>query len=353
MEIRVNNGTLHQWDTGRTVQITVDEGDKLEQVAFSCPRAAGPVIVNPDDKGVADIPDGLLRHAGMLTVNAMLTTADRKRMTRSKDFPVVVAVRPDNYAGGSGGGSASKYKQPEWGADTAIVDILPETELTVMEEVGAALVMQEVTLTEGNVYTVNFNGTEYNCTAVYGDNLTGVSLGNVGAMMEGMPATDDPFIFMAIPEENRENFAGACAMAVPLDGSASFTLSIKGESGEIHKIPAEYAEHAPVEPFIIAATGTHPNINSGYKIDKTWNEIEQAIVSGRMVYFHYSLDMYTIANFDPDSKRVRFIRVDDNNTNETTLGIITFEVTDRGSSYGTVAIRTAYVLVSNPGNPAT
>lgn len=34
---------------------------------------------------------------------------------------------------GKGGGSASKYKQPEWGAETGIVDILPETAISVGE----------------------------------------------------------------------------------------------------------------------------------------------------------------------------------------------------------------------------
>lgn len=246
----------------------------------------------------------------------------------------------------------SQYKQPEWGAETAIVDILPETELTILEEVGAAMVMQEVTLTEGNVYTVKFNGTEYACTAI-SNGSENLLLGNAGAVDETFPVTDEPFIFMTIPEEQRDQYMGACAIAMPLDGSTSFTLSIRGESGEIHKIPAEYAEHAPVEPLIITVTEMHSGVNSGYKIDRTWNEIEQAIVSGRMVYFSYAREMYSIANFEPDNKRVWFFRFDQNNTSEKTLGITTFEVTDRGSIIGMAAIRTEYVLVSNPGNPAT
>lgn len=181
---------------------------------------------------------------------------------------------------GKGGGSASKYKQPDWGAETAIVDLLPETELTVMEEVGAALLMQEVTLTEGNVYTVNFNGTEYDCTAVHGDNMSGVALGNVGAMLEGMPVTDDPFIFMAISEEDRENFAGACAMVVPLDGSTTFTLSIKGEKAEIHTIPAEYIQK--VEPLYVQANGSTSTVSC--------KKIVECIKAGIPVFFLTGVD---------------------------------------------------------------
>lgn len=247
----------------------------------------------------------------------------------------------------------SKYKQPEWGAETlGLVEILPETELTVMEEVGAAMVMQEVTLTEGNVYTVNYNGTEYACTAI-SNGSTNLLLGNTGAIDETFPVTDEPFIFMTIPEEQRDQYMGACAIAVPLDGSITFTLSIKEKNEEIHKIPAEYAEHAPVEPLIITVTGMQVGVNSGYKIDRTWKEIEQAVVAGRMVYFSYATEMYAIANFDPNNKRVWFIRIEINNTSESTLGIATFEVTDRGGIIGMAAIRTVYVLVSNPGNPAT
>lgn len=142
-------------------------------------------------------------------------------------------------AGKGGGGSASKYKQPEWGADTTIVDILPETELTILEEVGASLIMQEVPLTAGNVYTVNFNGTEYACATI-SNGSENLLLGNAGAIDETFPVTDEPFIFMTIPEEQRDQYMGACAVAVPLDGSETFTFAIKGDGTAYKRIPSEY-----------------------------------------------------------------------------------------------------------------
>lgn len=214
---------------------------------------------------------------------------------------------------GKGGGSASKYKQPEWGADTAIVDILPETELTILEEVGAAMVMQEVTLTEGNVYTVKFNGTEYACTAI-SNSSTGLLLGNAGAIDETFPVTSEPFIFMAIPEEQREQYMGAYAIVVPLDGSTSFTLSIKNTTGEIHKIPAEYTELSPLIVNLIVEGTTG-------KMDVAFADIMKAIRAGKNVYVNNGTFMYplnyirddeiTFGGFyhDDTDTRVRFYRL--------------------------------------------
>lgn len=199
---------------------------------------------------------------------------------------------------GKGGGSASKYKQPDWGAEMlGLVELLPNTELTVMEEVGAALLMQEVNLTEGNVYTVNFNGTEYNCTAVYQEGMTGVSLGNVGAMLEGMPVTDDPFIFVAISEEFREEIAGACAMAVPLDGSTTFTLSIKEKNEEIHKIPVKYVERVPFEPLVVNVSQIN---GTNSVLTHSFAEIYDAIESGRTVFVEFNEYRYLLASCLPN-----------------------------------------------------
>lgn len=179
-------------------------------------------------------------------------------------------------AGKGSGGSASKYKQPDWGSETSIAEILPETELTADPDAGAALLMQEVTLVEGNVYTVKFNGTEYKCTAVYQELMTGVALGNVGAMIEGMPVTDDPFIFVTINEGDRVDFAGACAMVVPLDGSETFTLSIKGEVETVYEIPAKYTASKNAL-MVTTSNGEHASVNA--------LRIKEAVEAGTLVYF--------------------------------------------------------------------
>ena len=146
------------------------------------------------------------------------------------------------------GGSTSKYAQPEWGAEIGLVDILPETEFTVDEAMGVALGMQEVALTVGDVYTVTYNGTDYACTAYFKDGMPGAALGNLAALEEGAPATDDPFIIVAIDEEYRENYDGKCLLVVPLDGSTTFTLAIKIEGEIIHTIPFKYLATADGQP---------------------------------------------------------------------------------------------------------
>lgn len=57
---------------------------------------------------MADIPDELLRHSGMLWVTAIVEDARGKTQTHSRCVCTECAVRPDDYSagGGSGGGSA-------------------------------------------------------------------------------------------------------------------------------------------------------------------------------------------------------------------------------------------------------
>ena len=229
---------------------------------------------------------------------------------------------------GGGGGNTSKYKQPDWGVESGTVDILAETELTVMEDVGVALVMTEVNLTAGYIYTVNFNGADYDCTAFYQDGMVGIALGNAGAVQEGLPVTDDPFFLMTVNEENRENFAGACAMASALDGSVSFTLSIKGT--EIHAIPAKYVEHAPVAPLVIKVTGYTIDLgfdtDGGMTIDATFDEIHEAVSAGRTVFVQYGDRKYSLLSID--ESRIVFGSYDTAASTASTFVFVSFVVTE-------------------------
>lgn len=103
MQIEIINGTLHQWDTGRQVQVTLDEGTTLREVRFSHHRSPSPVRVAPEAGNVADIPDELLRHSGMLWVTAIVVDAYGKPQTHSRCVCTECAVRPDDYNAGGGG----------------------------------------------------------------------------------------------------------------------------------------------------------------------------------------------------------------------------------------------------------
>ena len=181
-------------------------------------------------------------------------------------------------AGKGSGGSASKYKQPDWGAETAIVDILPEAEYTATAETeGAAPVMQLVPLVAEQVYTVTYNGVEYNCTAMPIEEdgvVTSFALGNMA--IEGGEDTGEPFLCVFAARDEAASEMGLYGIILPLDGSTTFTLSIKGAGEIIHPIPAEYTENESVL-----------RVNLGYNYssaDKTYDEIMAAINAGKFVY---------------------------------------------------------------------
>lgn len=292
MEIKIINGALHQWDTTRAVQVTPDDGYTLQQVLFSCPRMASPIIVTPDADGRAVIPDGLLRHAGVLTVNAMLTTPDRKRLARSKDFPVEAAVMPEGYTGGvpsgsgggSGGGSTSKYAQPDWGVD-ANGEILPELRLDVNPDEGTAMITAPFAapIVDGEVYTVGYNGTEYQCTAVFFPDINGYLLGNGAPMGYDTHNADAPFLLMVLSPEIAAQ-TGMYAGVIPLDGSASCTLYVKGEV--THKIPEEYIEGGGVYYFGVDDDGA---------TTKTFDEILAALRNGKQVCANYGANIIPVS----------------------------------------------------------
>lgn len=165
----------------------------------------------------------------------------------------------------------SKYQQPEWGSETAIVELLPETELSIMSaDEPMAVVQQKVTLVAGCVYTVNYSGADYECTAIEGDGAW--ALGNAAA--DGGEDTGEPF-FLAFYSDTAAAETGFYGLAIPLDGSTSFTLSIKGESEVVHAIPEKYLQNSTVMCVNLADDST---------ADKTYDEIKEAVNAGMHVY---------------------------------------------------------------------
>lgn len=192
--------------------------------------------------------------------------------------------------GGMLGGSTSKYAQPDWGAETGLIDILPETELTVVGDSGMAIIMQEVALTVGDTYTVSYNGADYACTAFFVEGA-GTVLGNIGAMDESIPATGEPFFASVIPEEYRDQYGGGSMIVAPLDGNTTFTLAINGMGETVHPIPGKYLEAAR-EPLIVTVSD-----DTG-KCDTDFNEMLAAARSGRTVLLRYIGAIHTMSGAD-------------------------------------------------------
>lgn len=112
--------------------------------------------------------------------------------------------------------------------------ILPKTYIMLDEGMAS---LPHLYLKAGNTYTVYWNGTEYTCVAQEFsiEGVTGVLIGDA-SMFTGGESTGEPFV---IPESfGEENMCNLGA----LDGSATATLGINGETTIVHKLPTEYLD---------------------------------------------------------------------------------------------------------------
>lgn len=171
---------------------------------------------------------------------------------------------------GKGGGSASKYKQPEWGAETG-AEVLGESAITLDNGQGAIEAFTKIPIV-GGVYEVNWNGTVHTCTAIEANSdVPMICLGNLAA--EGGEDTGEPFLVVAVPEDMIEA-AGMAGLVIALDGSESVTLSITGET--VHVIPKKFLENTS-EPFFVTFFPEQSMAN------KTYEQIKEAIDAMRIV----------------------------------------------------------------------
>lgn len=102
-----------------------------------------------------------------------------------------------------------------------VMEVLPETTVEIVDMEG--MIASTVSLTEGETYTVKYNGVDYPCVCfvMEQDGAAYYVLGNLDAIM-GTGDTGEPFIVMSIPDYG---VVGVYA----LDGSESVALSISGE----------------------------------------------------------------------------------------------------------------------------
>lgn len=167
-------------------------------------------------------------------------------------------------AGKGSGGSASKYKQPEWGAEEVV--LLPETELAfaMNDDLGmdCAFVELSQALAADASYTINFNGAVYNCKSTAAEDGS-IVVGNATAL--GGAGNDEPFMLLDM---------GGMNIVIPLDGSASATMSVA--ISDVHKIPAAYVETLRVK------------LDEDFTPDKTYMEVSTALASGCFVYIEYA-----------------------------------------------------------------
>lgn len=113
---------------------------------------------------------------------------------------------------------------------------LPETTIVPLGDDGSAPLTSTLSLIEGQTYTVNWNGTDYECICSKVENdgdgdgvidtQIGLGIGNIGLMIGGA-TTEEPFIIIELAPEFAAEL-GVPSMVQILDGSASVVLSITG-----------------------------------------------------------------------------------------------------------------------------
>jgi len=113
------------------------------------------------------------------------------------------------------------------------VEVLPERQ-PAYNEADQVFYLEDPSvpaLVVGETYTVRWNGTDYDCTAMDGGDLGEAgtfALGNIDALM-GTGDSGEPFVIMVMP--------GLALMAMAMDGSTTLTLSIyQGGSATVNKL---------------------------------------------------------------------------------------------------------------------
>lgn len=277
--IKLVGEKLRQYDLDRTVEITPMNGRTVEMVRFI--RGRKPYMLAHREEGgkiIADIPNVLLKSFGAVKCIVDYVDADGHIVTENQSFYVRKREMPDGYSYtetdtlelGEGGGSASRYKQPDWGVEQG-AEVFAES-VIALEDGQAMIEAFTKTPSVGGVYEVNWNGTTHTCTVFEVNNgVPMMVLGNGIAI--GGEDTGEPFTILAVSEDMIEA-AGMAGMIMALDDSESVTLSITGES--IHTIPEKFLENTR-EPFFVTFI---PEQNMA---NKTYEQIKEAIDAMRVI----------------------------------------------------------------------
>lgn len=184
-----------------------------------------------------------------------------------------------NQHGGGGGGSIPKpltydYMPEGYPSKTmGAITLMEEQELafTLSDGPYLARITNAFEIVEGQTYTVNWDGTEYECVGAISNSIS--LLGNLSISGEGSD-TGEPFVY-------GYNIKQAAGTFVTLDTSASHTISVK-TTGEIFTPMAE--------EFLPAGVGTAAIIyNSNgnrYGSKLTYDELYERLLDGKQVVLH-------------------------------------------------------------------
>ena len=139
--------------------------------------------------------------------------------------------------------SYDDLKDKPFYTERAVGTVLPETNIIPNSDMQATIGTKLSRMFAGETYTVNWNGTSYECVcSEMTEAGTAIAvLGNLG-LLTGGEDTGEPFIVMAAsPDWNEAVSAmGGYAVVYALDGSTIATLSIEGLTEIAHTLDPSY-----------------------------------------------------------------------------------------------------------------
>ena len=140
-------------------------------------------------------------------------------------------------------------------------ELLPTRTLTVDENVGGAIITSRIGFNTGSIYTVSYNGQQYECVAQDLDG--GVAIGDIG-LMAGGTSTGEPFIIAEMPApQDIGDGTLAYGLVIPIDGSTEITVSIYGPKITYHTLPEELMPYDARTHFVKGSSeGSVRHVNS-------------------------------------------------------------------------------------------
>ena len=196
--------------------------------------------------------------------------------------------------GGGGGGSVPKpltYDYMPAGYPTKTMQTTTlmeeqELEFTLSDSIYIALITNGFDIVEGQTYTVNWDGTEYECVGSVSGSGTPV-LGNLSIAGEG-DDTGEPFIYVYNTKQHTSFFA-------TLDTAASHTISVKITEETVTPMAEEYLpENIAIKSEVEA---TQEVLDSVFSSVATFTFDKQT--SGRDTFNFNSFNYYKISDFNP------------------------------------------------------
>lgn len=176
---------------------------------------------------------------------------------------------------------------------------LPETTPVFSEDMGVFVIMSGLDadmFIVGQSYTVNWNGTEYvsQATVQNDGSMKAIILGDMVGATQGVPTTGEPFVVMILDAAAQaEN--GIAAMVIPIDGSASVTLSITGET--LTPVDAKFLPNATI---FVDVYGTIGGTYEGYG-EKTENISKQSHTNAEILALAKLGKNVIIRNYDSET----------------------------------------------------